>query len=698
MRRNIFFRPLGLFLLMAGMLVAGCGDSSDDHGEVGDTIGDTDSSCASLQTPCSDINLAFQAKGTVAECVLDHTTCVFDLQNVLDQVGIPEIDMTSAMLIQAWGGQGGYSATDKGGYGATSGYAQTTTSVDDIAGINNSSTQIFYFLGGEGQNGPDHCGGSGGAATIVSLQDLSLTPSENPTQSAPPILLIAAGGGGASAGGGWTGCPDVPKGSDGCAGGVAIALQNANASGAGSGGIGLLCGGGGNNGVGGAGVETAGNGSGNYPPVKGWDGFGAIGGTGGNGDNCDGQLGKTGFINTAAVTFSFPAGEGGYAGGGINDCDAGGGGGGGGHGNEGSIVGGGLPAIAGGGGGSFAIESTLESQLAPSSRPAPPSTCNNIDAGCVRLGFVFPPQPRWVAVGVYGGDPLNAAWLAVSNGKNWGAAATSPDDSATDVATDGAGNWVAVGSVDQSQTGRAWFSNDNGVHWTVATQSPPGIATSVATDGGGNWVSVGESTVYSSDNGKTWVAATGGIPLGVVPIGVATDRNKNWIAVGADGAWHSGNNGDTWTSITALASINATSVASDGGQSWAIVGDGVAWYSTDGAQTWTSSEMPPNAKALSVATDGNGTWVAVGGNSSFRGPGNAWWSTDGGNIWASADPAPSFQALGVATDGKGNWVAVGGPGLAGAVWYSNDQGSTWTSAPNAPSPNLTAVAVSDFTP
>lgn len=99
--------------------------------------------------------------------------------------------MFNPMWIEAWGGKGGNTDTnnDKNNKGGTGGYAQTTVSVSEIMNINNGSTEIFYFLGAQGQTGPKRCGGAGGSATIVSLDDLSTAPSDNP----PPALLLIAG-------------------------------------------------------------------------------------------------------------------------------------------------------------------------------------------------------------------------------------------------------------------------------------------------------------------------------------------------------------------------------------------------------------------------------------------------------------------------------------------------------------------------
>ena len=136
---------------------------------------------------------------TVASCILFSDTCGVDLMDVVTQVG-NDVTANTTMWIGAWGGNGGN--VDKAKAGGAGGYAQTTTSVSKLMAMNNGSSEIFYFLADAGAGGGNHCGAGGGSATIVTFEDLTLNPSENPTDSSPPILLVAGGAGGGGGGGG----------------------------------------------------------------------------------------------------------------------------------------------------------------------------------------------------------------------------------------------------------------------------------------------------------------------------------------------------------------------------------------------------------------------------------------------------------------------------------------------------------------
>jgi hypothetical protein len=341
------------------------------------------SACSSATTPCQTI--ATTNNGAAVKCLLSSSTCGVDL-NLLVQGLSSLYGVTAAtpMWIGAWGGGGGHSS--KAGSGSAGGYAQTTTSVADYT-TQFGSSMLFYFIGQDGASVSYTCGGAGGSATIVTSQDLSLTPSQNPSGNYVLLVAGASGGGGGYDTGGF--CQVNPNGSgDGGSGGVAIAGLNVNAEGPGANSDAFDCGSpqGGYDGIGGAGCETA---TGDTHPGNGQGGgFGGLGAPGGNGADCTvTNTAPTQFLNVS-LAFSFSAGSGGTGGGGTSSCDSGGGGGGGGFGGGG---GGGhgngdVTSVGGGGGASFALAATRVSAIAPTSEPT--EDCpNNSSVGCVQINF-----------------------------------------------------------------------------------------------------------------------------------------------------------------------------------------------------------------------------------------------------------------------------------------------------------------------
>jgi hypothetical protein len=357
------------------------------------------SACPSVTPACQSI--ATTNSGNAVECLLSNGACGVDLNlllQTLSGLGYQVYDNTP-MWIQAWGGGGGHSTG--GGSGSAGGYAQTTTSVADYTNAFGSST-LFYFVGQDGASTPQSCGAAGGSATIVTAEDLSVNPSQNPT--ATDVLLIAGASGGGSSSG-----YQVQVGNGG-RGGVAIASLNTNAQGQGA--SSNTCPYSNQGGNGETAPPAAGNECQNYAggpyPQNGEPGYGGLGALGGNDfGSCPPITTPTQFLNVARY-FSFTAGSGGtglYA----QDCGAriiahparrvgeattgtgggGGGGFGGGGGGGGGLCRTGVPtesSIGGGGGGSFARASTQVSKFAPTSEPT--EDCpNKSTVGCVQITF-----------------------------------------------------------------------------------------------------------------------------------------------------------------------------------------------------------------------------------------------------------------------------------------------------------------------
>jgi hypothetical protein len=313
------------------------------------------------QPPCQGII----SGTTLVTCQLhapgdNITNTVAVLSDILTQIqtypdcpACAEVTDQTPMWLQAWGGTGGDPDDQSEGL---PGFAQMVTSLSGLEG--NGILQLYFYLGASGSNNGKITGGSGGAATLVTSQDLTQSPSQEPDQSA--IILVAGGGGGG--GGRDTGCLAGSKtpGAGG-AGGVAISVTGQDGQRFGQGGQG------GDSGGGGGGYSGGGSGGGS-------DGIGGMGGGGGEGAG-GGPPGRTGWYNTGATKLTFTSGEGGGGGGDKNSCVSGGGGGGGGYGGGG---GGGdgdanRAASGGGGGGSAAQASTCTDAKAPTTFQTAPS-------------------------------------------------------------------------------------------------------------------------------------------------------------------------------------------------------------------------------------------------------------------------------------------------------------------------------------
>lgn len=387
-------------VLTSFFIIGGCNNNNNNSGE--GEFGGTPPAAPMTMSQCTNLNaqgqpfnpcqfVTTESDGSYTTCRLYSNVCVVDLSDVITQVGNGVSDST-IMWIEAWGGNGG--DNDGGSDGGAGGYAVTTTTVSDLSMKNSGSTVFHYFAGAQGQQGGDHCGSPGGAATLFTTEDLTLNPGSNPTQSAPPFILIAGGGGGGCGGNTTFGCVRGGCTQDGGAGGVAIGVEEEVKTGAGDSLTvanegnceeqGPTACGGNQDGMGGGGQRFF-DVPGSDSSTSGTSGYGGLGGHGGSGQKCTHDVNNQGFISAQLV---FTAGQGGVGGSATSMCDSGGAGGGGGYGGAG---GGGhgndlVSAIAGGGGGSLVIQSTKFTESAPTTMQTNPCGVN----GCVTISFELP--------------------------------------------------------------------------------------------------------------------------------------------------------------------------------------------------------------------------------------------------------------------------------------------------------------------
>lgn len=154
-------------------------------------------------------------------------------------------------------------------------------------------------------------------------------------------------------------------------------------------------------------------------------------------------------------------------------------------------------------------------------------------------------------------------------------------------------------------TGSA-FSYDSGSTWFKGNSSP------VSGKGGGTiaaaanasrvvWAPVDSPVSYSTDNGNTWIAATGGVPNNSIVSADRVNPNK-FYAVGGGKFWYSTNGGASFTASTATGlpstSAHIESVIGHEGDVWFTGGTQISggstscdvcglWHTTDGGLTVT---------------------------------------------------------------------------------------------------------------
>jgi hypothetical protein len=267
------------------------------------------------------------------------------------------------------------------------------------------------------------------------------------------------------------------------------------------------------------------------------------------------------------------------------------------------------------------------------------------------------------------------------------------------------GGFVTVGSapsVDGGQSGGIWTSAD-GVTWTAAPPTTLDASTiQAATPYGDGILAVGKTCSGECGGFYSWRTTAPGTWAGparasadfaTIPVAVAA-RDKLVIgagfenAPGGDGHVMSSPDGETWTQVPDVASMqDARMAAIAAGKGFVVVGNvttsagrtAAAWTSPDGA-TWTRAADDPsfaNATFSSVVTGGPG-YVAVG---SIGNDGAVWTSADG-KKWTRIADQGAFAGdpiLDLATNGTG-FIAIANGKAGGMAWTSAD-GMAWTPVP-----------------
>jgi hypothetical protein len=282
---------------------------------------------------------------------------------------------------------------------------------------------------------------------------------------------------------------------------------------------------------------------------------------------------------------------------------------------------------------------------------------------------------------VAGGESGKMAYS--SDGKTWTAVSNSTfGTNDINAIAFGGGKFVAGG-----ENGKMATSTD-GVTWTAVSDSKFGSDDINAIAFGNNtFVAGGSYIAYSSDNGASWVRATGIYSINAIAYG------NNMFIAGGGGALNAGmrystNNGVTWTSVSdsKIGTVDAIAF----GNNTFVAG---AWFggmatSSNGA-TWTAVDCKLDKdSSIDAIAFGNNTFVA-GCYDDMS------YSTDNGATWTPKRDIVSFSIYAIAF-GNGTFVAVG---RNGGIAYSTGIGSGGGTNPGTggTAPTITTTALTGGT-
>ncbi|KAB8145972.1 xyloglucanase [Chloroflexia bacterium SDU3-3] len=234
------------------------------------------------------------------------------------------------------------------------------------------------------------------------------------------------------------------------------------------------------------------------------------------------------------------------------------------------------------------------------------------------------------------------------------------------------------------------FTYDAGGNWFKGNSDPSGIS------GGGTvaaaadasrvvWAPVGASVSYSTDNGNTWIAATG-IPSGAQ---VASDRvNPKKFYGFANGTVYVSTNGGVSFTASAQAGLatagKVKAVPGIEGDVWLAGTTGGLWHSTDSGATFTKLANVDAADVVGFGKAAPGqSYMAIYISGKIDGVAGFFRSDDGGASWLRINDDQHQYA-------STNTAITGDPRIYGRVYigtngygivYGDIAGSTPTSTP-----------------
>jgi hypothetical protein len=244
------------------------------------------------------------------------------------------------------------------------------------------------------------------------------------------------------------------------------------------------------------------------------------------------------------------------------------------------------------------------------------------------------------------------------------------------------GNWFAHGFASNGGTTNAYRSSFDTATWTARTMPVSRLWGRSATNGSRivATAQTAATTLYYSDNGTTWTAATVWstnrttydiIYNGSVFYALASNR----VAYSTDGATWTESGNDIGTSYGCIGWNKANTYISTRNLSTSIA---TARIKTDGDLTSTSwaNITLPSAQVWGSPVYGNGTWIVfrIGGTEYAT-------STNGGTTWTARTLPSDFSNRSLMNQAVFNdgWFYVrtdGGSGITRPIYKSQD-GITW---------------------
>ncbi len=211
-----------------------------------------------------------------------------------------------------------------------------------------------------------------------------------------------------------------------------------------------------------------------------------------------------------------------------------------------------------------------------------------------------------------------------------------------------------VGYPSYAQTVCGGYSKDQGNTWTTFTNAPgclngPGMIAVSANAGGFVWAPGGGGTVYSIDNGASWIPSSGAPANGVV-VADRVNANKFYTFDQTTGVFY---------------------VSIDGGKTFVAGASGLGTYS------FKQISVNPNAEGdIWLSLQWNGLWHSTDSGATFTPVGTVVWPDSIG--FGMAAPGSSYPAMYLL--GKLTWS---GAGSSTSVFRSDDGGARWVPATDA---------------
>jgi hypothetical protein len=265
----------------------------------------------------------------------------------------------------------------------------------------------------------------------------------------------------------------------------------------------------------------------------------------------------------------------------------------------------------------------------------------------------------WYVGGSYWNDGASLNLYRTQDGISWQKVKVTDNLQLVELAQSGS-TWLAL-----TDNGSVFRSVNSGGNWTLAG-TVPGIGsngtymyesnTSSIVYSNGTWVFITGTTAYhSSNNGTTWSSNATGSDMGFCDLGVG---NGVLVAVGGGGEIRtSANAGQTWTKRTSGTDLTLNSVAFGNGRFVVVGSNGLVLTSTDNGTTWVSQASGSSSSLRSVSF-GNNVFVRSDGYVSADGI--AWSAPQAGWGYSNYDDGVVYGNAGWLMGSGGVYQSVAG--------------------------------------